>query len=162
MTNPTPHRATPEQWANVEQWAPATGTPNYSSCLLELRDRLAAAEQQLASLAGKPPKPCPHIRSGDEGTSYCALAEATANLRQQDEDAERAAEPAVVGSLLSPAARDVMDAMRAISPAPADELAAAALRALAAQVTPVSTNRRQNEIRAEILRIADELEGADG
>lgn len=38
---------------------------------------------------------------------------------------------------------------------------AAALRTIAAQVTPVSTNRRQTEIRAEILRIADELENAD-
>jgi len=39
---------------------------------------------------------------------------------------------------------------------------AAALRIIAAQVTPVSTNRRQTEIRAEILRIAVELENTDG
>jgi hypothetical protein len=37
---------------------------------------------------------------------------------------------------------------------------AAALRAVADQVAPLSTNRRQNDIRFGLLRIADELEDA--
>jgi hypothetical protein len=37
------------------------------------------------------------------------------------------------------------------------EIAAAALRAAADQVAPLSTNRRQNDIRFGLLRIADEL-----
>ena len=36
---------------------------------------------------------------------------------------------------------------------------AAALRVVATQVTPVSTNLRQSKIRYELLAIADELEG---
>ena len=37
-------------------------------------------------------------------------------------------------------------------------IAAAALRAVADQVVPVSTNRKQLEIRFDLLRIATELE----
>jgi len=43
MTNPTPHRATPEQWAEQELWA---ASDSEASCILELRDRLAALEAQ--------------------------------------------------------------------------------------------------------------------
>jgi hypothetical protein len=39
-------------------------------------------------------------------------------------------------------------------------VAATALRAAADQVAPLSTNRRQNDIRFGLLRIADELEDA--
>jgi hypothetical protein len=39
-------------------------------------------------------------------------------------------------------------------------VAAAALRAAADQVAPLSTNRRQNDIRFGLLRIANELEDA--
>jgi len=39
----TPHRATPEQWANVERWASEMRSTD--SCLLELRDRIAALEE---------------------------------------------------------------------------------------------------------------------
>ena len=63
---------------------------------------------------------------------------------------------------LSPAAQAVLDAS---SDAPvgdgwnADRLAiAAALRAATDQVAPVSTNRKQLEIRFDLLRIATELE----
>ena len=38
------------------------------------------------------------------------------------------------------------------------EVAAAALRAVATQVTPLSTNLRQSKIRYELLAIADELD----
>ena len=38
---------------------------------------------------------------------------------------------------------------------------AAALRAAADQVAPLSTNRRQNDIRFGLLRIANELEGSN-
>jgi hypothetical protein len=61
-----PHRATPEQWADQERWAHDNAD---SSCLLELRARIEALEDGAT---------CPHVRSSDEGTSYCALAEAVA------------------------------------------------------------------------------------
>lgn len=73
MTNSTSHRATPEQWGQIERFVADCG---YDSCLLELRDRLTAAEQRISELERD--ATCPHIRSGDEGSSYCALAEATA------------------------------------------------------------------------------------
>jgi hypothetical protein len=41
------------------------------------------------------------------------------------------------------------------------EKLAAALYAVADQVTPANGSRKNNEIRAEILAIADELEGHD-
>ena len=64
----TTYRATPEQWADIEQCG---GT--LTDCILELRDRLKVAEQRISELeAGAT---CPHVRSSDEGTSYCALAE---------------------------------------------------------------------------------------
>jgi hypothetical protein len=61
---------------------------------------------------------------------------------------------------LSPAAQAVLDAAFAVE----DEwdtipMIAAALRSAADQVTAVSTNLRQTKIRAELLAIADELEG---
>ena len=80
----TTYRATPEQWADIEQWG---GT--LTDCLLELRDRLKVAEQRISELeAGAT---CPHVRSSDEGTSYCALAE---------QQAAPPPEPAPAGSLV--------------------------------------------------------------
>ena len=73
-----------------------------------------------------------------------------------------------VGSMtdLSPAAQAVLDAANGRSSYGPDDclsesrwIAAAALRAAADQVTPVSTNARQMKIRDELLSIADELEG---
>jgi aromatic ring hydroxylase len=62
---------------------------------------------------------------------------------------------------LSPAAQAVLDA--AFVPWETidtpQSIAAAALRAAVAQVTPVSTNARQMKIRDELLAIANELEG---
>jgi hypothetical protein len=54
---------------------------------------------------------------------------------------------------LSPAPQAVLDAVREICPAPADEIAAAALRAAAVYCT------RERRI---LMTIAAELEGADG
>jgi len=70
---------------------------------------------------------------------------------------------------LSPAAKAVLDTVREICPAPADEIAAAALRAVADQVVPEEgkececfTNEaiRLNRmgVRAEFRAIATELE----
>ena len=62
---------------------------------------------------------------------------------------------------LSPAAQAVVNAVdhyetnHWLTPR---EVAAAALRAVATQVTPLSTNLRQSKIRYELLAIADELE----
>jgi hypothetical protein len=47
----TPHKATPEQWAELEEWATKY---EWSSCVVELRDRLAAAEQRIQELERRP------------------------------------------------------------------------------------------------------------
>jgi len=63
---------------------------------------------------------------------------------------------------LSPAAQAVANAVNHyetnhwLTP---NQVAAAALRTVATQVTPLSTNLRQSKIRYELLSIADELEG---
>jgi hypothetical protein len=70
---------------------------------------------------------------------------------------------------LSPAAQAVLDAVREICPAPADEIAAAALRAAADEVVPEHANpvgdahddARHDQwmrIRYKLLAIATELE----
>jgi hypothetical protein len=71
---------------------------------------------------------------------------------------------------LSPQAQAVLDAVREICPAPADEIAAAALRAAADQVVPDAADYLRtainsvdwwdahDQIRAELLAIAAELE----
>jgi hypothetical protein len=78
---------------------------------------------------------------------------------------------------LSPQAQAVYDAVREICPAPADEIAAAALRAAADQVVPEDYNPprtafcpeagafvdgkecRNEDVRYQLLAIAAELEG---
>jgi len=70
MTN---HKATPGQWMLVERQAREQFGRYSDSCLLEIRDRLAAAEQRIEAMEG------------------------VANLRQQDEDAERAMAPLAGG-----------------------------------------------------------------
>jgi len=72
---------------------------------------------------------------------------------------------------LSPAAQAVLDAVRKICPAPADEIASAALRAAADQVVP-HADRTQlsmadrlilntcSSVRQKLLAIAAELEAA--
>ena len=59
---------------------------------------------------------------------------------------------------LTPAAQTVYNAVLEICPAPADEIAAAALRAVADQVVPPNGSRKNNEIRSELLAIAAELD----
>ena len=60
-------------------------------------------------------------------------------------------------SKLSSAAQAVLDAYQ-FAPIEDELTAAAVLRAAADQVVPANGSRRNNEIRAEILAIADELE----
>ena len=62
---------------------------------------------------------------------------------------------------LSPAGQAVLDAANYIydRAGTTGHGLAAALRAVATQVTPLSTNLRQSKIRYELLAIADELEG---
>jgi len=68
MTNtPAPHRATPQQWAEQEIWFKSN--PN-ASCLLELRDRLAAAEQRIGELEGT----CRPVIHGNGATHPLTLA----------------------------------------------------------------------------------------
>jgi len=71
---------------------------------------------------------------------------------------------------LSPAAQAVLDAVREICPAPADEIAAAALRAAADQVVPDEPDYmraavpstdwwdKHDQVRSEFLDLATELE----
>ena len=70
---------------------------------------------------------------------------------------------------LSPAAQAVYNAVLEICPAPADEIAAAALRAAANQVAPSDADEPRNSIpmaiecqriRAELLAIAAELDNS--
>lgn len=72
---------------------------------------------------------------------------------------------------LSPQAQAVLDAVKEICPAPADEIAAAALRAAAEQVFPLTKTPwgstlipilTPREGRARIFAIADELEATSG
>jgi hypothetical protein len=72
---------------------------------------------------------------------------------------------------LSLQAQAVLDAVREICPAPADEIAAVALKAAAEQVVPETTTPWNStltpmisagEVRAKFLAIAAELEGGNG
>lgn len=78
MTGTTPHHAKPFHWSEIDR----TKFNSASSCILELRARIEALE------AGAT---CPHIVSSDEGTSYCALAEASARIGQSDVPADTSA-----------------------------------------------------------------------
>jgi hypothetical protein len=65
---------------------------------------------------------------------------------------------------LSPVTKAVMDAVNHYETnhwLTSNQVAAAVLRVVATQVTPLSTNLRQNKIRYELLAIANELEGFD-
>ena len=62
MTDTTQHRATEGQWALLT----ATSHGCLSSAILELLARVEALEKGAT---------CPHVVTGDEGTSYCRLAE---------------------------------------------------------------------------------------
>ena len=75
-----------------------------------------------------------------------------------------------IGTPLSPAAQAVLDAVREICPAPADEIAAAAIRELMNQVAPQPQGfptckymdgylTAKQRLRMRSLAIADELEG---
>jgi hypothetical protein len=74
--------------------------------------------------------------------------------------------PDATKMVLSPAAQAVLDAFGK-HPLHSDHISdgllygalPAALRAAADQVTPLSTNLKQNNIRYELLAIANELEG---
>jgi hypothetical protein len=70
----TPHKATPEQWANVERWASEMRSTD--SCLLELRDRIQALEAAANSSAGPTSSPAP---AGDlmhsVGAAICSIAD---------------------------------------------------------------------------------------
>jgi hypothetical protein len=62
-------------------------------------------------------------------------------------------------SELSPTAQAVLDA--AVTKATLSKKLAAALRAVADEVVPADGSRKNNEIRAELLTIATELDGTN-
>ncbi len=62
---------------------------------------------------------------------------------------------------LSPQAQAVLDGFRAVPNLMDGPSIAGALRAAADQVVPANGSRKNNEIRAEILAIAAELEGGN-
>jgi hypothetical protein len=51
----TPHKATPKQWRDCEETAARWDDATAFHCLLELRDRLAAAEQRIQQLEDNHP-----------------------------------------------------------------------------------------------------------
>jgi hypothetical protein len=92
----TPHKATPSDWA----WLEGNSTVDrcdaaWSRGLVELRARVEALE------AGAT---CPHVRTSDEGSSYCTLAEQHQDkldrLIAQDRAASADARPAPASSLV--------------------------------------------------------------
>ena len=124
MTNQ--HRATPEQWKDVEEFLSTLPYPSTASCLLELRDRLAAAEQRIQAL------------------------EAAENYRQQDEDVDRAMEPAPAGGLVERVANAITDD-------PADvhlwhDDARAAIHAVAAWFDAIGYGATASILRQEVQR----------
>ena len=46
------HRATPDNWHNLDQYRRLNRVPDHISITLELADRLAAAEQRISELEG--------------------------------------------------------------------------------------------------------------
>jgi hypothetical protein len=86
------YRATPKQWAFLEELADRSSDAE-SACIRELRARIQALE------AAQQPTACPHIVSSDEGTSYCRLAEQTQDKLDRLIELDRA-EPAPAGSLV--------------------------------------------------------------
>jgi hypothetical protein len=61
----TPHKATPQQWANVRDRA--TDRDFYlSPVICELADRLAAAEQRIEALEAAASAPADHLRDAPE------------------------------------------------------------------------------------------------
>jgi hypothetical protein len=87
------HRVTPEEWESIELHAEDN---LYDACLLLIHARIEALE------AGAT---CPHVRSSDEGTSYCALAEAVAAPQPPlftAEEVARIVAPTVKESLTDP------------------------------------------------------------
>ena len=115
-----PHKATHEHWAFLRRWAADGG--NTATALVELRARVEALE------AGAT---CPHIVSGDEGTSYCALAEQHQDkldrLIEQDRAASAEARPADGGLV-----EQVAKAINRVSPWRHENQARAAIREVAA------------------------------
>ena len=73
------HRATPGQWAWVEGAATAPGF----SCLLELRDRLAAAERRIQELEGNS-RPTPNDRQIRSSAPAGGLVEQVAEALTAD------------------------------------------------------------------------------
>jgi hypothetical protein len=100
-----PYRLTPEQWEAIELYADKTV---FDACFLELRDRIEALEAcdkedancwsavraSMHALRDRIEQleagvTCPHVRSSDEGTSYCALAEAVAAQQPHQDKLDR-------------------------------------------------------------------------
>jgi len=105
VTNNTEqHRASLEQWREIEGYAASDLNDDYAACLLDIRARVEALEgryetQRLATLEwGKDVENLQ--RWSDQHLMRIERLESVENCRQQDEDAERAVEPAPAGSLV--------------------------------------------------------------
>ena len=150
----TPHKAKPADWA----WLEGNSTVDrcdaaWSRGLIELRARVEALE------AGAT---CPHIITGDEGTSYCALAEKVAAM-------ESAAPPA--GSLVEQSATfdedendRRFDQAKAIIDQPAPTPASSLVERVARAIANVGgdTDSYDPEARAAIRRVAAWLRDRGG
>ena len=58
------HRATPDNWHNLDQYRRLNRVPDHISITLELADRLAAAEQRISELEAKRPAAADHAPAG--------------------------------------------------------------------------------------------------
>jgi hypothetical protein len=153
MTDQQQHRATPEQWAVVEELS----SGSIASCVFELRDRIEnlkteAEEREATNLSSfceleariaalEAGQTCPHIVSSDEGTSYCALAEQTQDKLDRLIELDRA-----LDSKSTPNDRQIR------SSAPADSLVERVARAICEAPPPIEGWR--SEARAAIREVA--------
>jgi hypothetical protein len=86
MTDQQQHRATPEQWENMEEYRDDGYDDGYASCILELRDRIAALEAAQASTAPTAPSPAgslvERVRRLIADDAPCSHSNARAAIRE--------------------------------------------------------------------------------
>lgn len=148
------HEATSEQWAQIERTAEDVHGDGCSA-LLELRARVEALEATQHA----------HIDTSSLWQPVRSITPLNGDPSKRLPDPQPGKQPRV--EALEAQAQKVLDAVRKICPAPADEIAAAAILAAADQVVPESrfgppenAAAAQREItRANLLAIAAELDG---
>lgn len=84
---PYDHTASDSDFLEVTEWSNSEGFDLHLSrgeqCLSLTWGEFTALQKALGDWIEQPNSTCPHIISSDEGTSYCKLAEKTADLLAQ-------------------------------------------------------------------------------